>query len=343
MDGPDERLPGFGRGYDIIDPSTSPPTIQRDLSFYRHRFLPSRRGYPATAANNHMLEINNLIPTRFARPFRSSSGKYLVPTTALYEYGVGVDDLEINSTLLRQDPEVRTDGLQDRPLFSNDWGVTDPTYAFTKQRSMSPGVLDPAGADQQEWDLYYDRFGERPNDHDRNPFFRYQALQRLGNLTTTRSNVYAVWITVGNFEVHRRELLPQEIAAGITSVDRNVYLEGYTLGRELGGDTGEVKRHRAFYVIDRLRYPSASNAARTSTPRKPSCSRGLSSRGEKHRHTRPCRRRAKGAPRAQLVHRHHPQPRQGHGGTDQQGLKDAIARGHIPAPCRSIRVFGGPI
>ena len=39
---------------------------------------------------------------------------------------------------------------------------------------------------------------------DRNPYFRYQAIQRLGNLTTTRSNVYAVWITVGYFEVEPR-------------------------------------------------------------------------------------------------------------------------------------------
>ena len=39
------------------------------------------------------------------------------------------------------------------------------------------------------------------NDTNRNPFFRYQGLERLGNLVTTRSNVYAVWITVGYFEV----------------------------------------------------------------------------------------------------------------------------------------------
>ena len=39
------------------------------------------------------------------------------------------------------------------------------------------------------------------NDVDRNPYFRYQPAQRLANLTTTRSNVYAVWITVGYFEV----------------------------------------------------------------------------------------------------------------------------------------------
>jgi hypothetical protein len=64
---------------------------------------------------------------------------------------------------------------------------------------------------------------------DHNPYFRYQAFQKLGNLVTTRSNVYAVWITVGYFEVDK---------------------EG-KLGQELGLDRGEVRRHRAFYIIDR--------------------------------------------------------------------------------------------
>jgi hypothetical protein len=30
-----------------------------------------------------------------------------------------------------------------------------------------------------------------------------------------------------------------------------IYPDGYTLGRELGVDTGEIERHRAFYIIDR--------------------------------------------------------------------------------------------
>ena len=74
---------------------------------------------------------------------------------------------------------------------------------------------------------------------DRNPYFRYQGIQRLGNLVTTRSNVYAVWITVGYFEV--------EPAPG----DLTRWPDGYALARELGMDTGEIERHRAFYIFDR--------------------------------------------------------------------------------------------
>jgi len=76
------------------------------------------------------------------------------------------------------------------------------------------------------------------NNTDRNPYFRYQGIQRLGNLTTTRSNVYAIWITVGYFEVSAGDVDPQ-------------HPDGYRLGQELGIDTGEVERHRGFYMIDR--------------------------------------------------------------------------------------------
>ena len=54
--------------------------------------------------------------------------------------------------------------------------------------------------------------------------------QRLGNLATTRSSVFAIWITVGLFEVNP---------------------DGTVSDRELGSDSGEVRRHRGFFVLDR--------------------------------------------------------------------------------------------
>jgi len=77
--------------------------------------------------------------------------------------------------------------------------------------------------------LFAQQSSQDANDTDRNPYFRYQGIMRLPNLVTTRSNVYAVWITVGYFQV-----------------DGN----GNPL-REAGSDTGDVQRHRAFYLIDR--------------------------------------------------------------------------------------------
>jgi hypothetical protein len=74
----------------------------------------------------------------------------------------------------------------------------------------------------------------------RNPYFRNQIFQRLANSITTRSNVYAIWITVGYFEVSAN---PGGVDAG--------HPDGYQLNQELGSDTGDIKRHRAFYIYDR--------------------------------------------------------------------------------------------
>lgn len=65
---------------------------------------------------------------------------------------------------------------------------------------------------------------------DRSLYFQTQLMQRLSNLTTTRSNVYAVWITVGFFEFNQG-----------------------TIGKEYGLDSGSRQRYRAFYMIDRTR------------------------------------------------------------------------------------------
>lgn len=62
-----------------------------------------------------------------------------------------------------------------------------------------------------------------------NPQTEYLPFSRLANLTTTRSNVFAVRITIGYFEF--------DPTSGI--------------GPEYGWDNGQSRRHRGFYVIDR--------------------------------------------------------------------------------------------
>ena len=62
-----------------------------------------------------------------------------------------------------------------------------------------------------------------------NSGFETINLSRISNFTTSQSNVYAVWITLGYFEVDNNG-------------DRV---------REVGVLRGEAKRHRAFFIIDR--------------------------------------------------------------------------------------------
>jgi hypothetical protein len=112
------------------------------------------------------------------------------------------------------------------------------------------GILSPNREINATWLRSYPETSDDPlfrhvssnaaDNTNRNPFFRYQGLERLSNSITTRSNVYSVWITVGYFEVTP---WPNGIDAA--------HPDGYQLGQEMGSDTGEIVRHRAFYMIDR--------------------------------------------------------------------------------------------
>jgi hypothetical protein len=82
-----------------------------------------------------------------------------------------------------------------------------------------------------------------------NSYNQLESVQRLSTMTTTRSNVYAVWVTVGYFEVCKAQAPG---ALGLTAQQHAaIYPGGYELGPELGRSTGEVNRHRAFFIIDR--------------------------------------------------------------------------------------------
>ena len=70
-------------------------------------------------------------------------------------------------------------------------------------------------------------------------YFQNAMRQRLGNLTTTRSSVFAIWITVGYFEVDESGALETN-TTGVGPV-----------GVEVGRDTGGAVRNRGFYLFDR--------------------------------------------------------------------------------------------
>lgn len=116
-----------------------------------------------------------------------------------------------------------------------------PTSVGTERDEIEATLLRSYTEGSARRPLLENRSTQFATNADQNPYFRYQAYQKLGNLLTTRSNVYAVWITVGYFEVTPH-------APDFAQLN---YLDGFELGRELGVDTGEVKRHRAFYIIDR--------------------------------------------------------------------------------------------
>ena len=86
----------------------------------------------------------------------------------------------------------------------------------------------------------------------RNAYFRYQVMQKLGNTFSTNSNVFAVWLTIGYFEVEDNTYTVQgsPLPQPQVVVD-SAHPDGLRLGPEIGADSGEIVRHRAFYIIDR--------------------------------------------------------------------------------------------
>jgi hypothetical protein len=84
-----------------------------------------------------------------------------------------------------------------------------------------------------------------PPDARQHPFFRTELLQKAMNLTTVRTHQYAVWVTVGFFEVRRQGDLGMFASP-------NPALAFDLLGPEIGAATGQATRYRAFFIVDRL-------------------------------------------------------------------------------------------
>ncbi|MEI8375411.1 MAG: hypothetical protein WCJ35_21535 [Planctomycetota bacterium] len=157
------------------------------------------------------VDANSNNPSRFMRPFRTPGGAALSALLSP-QYNTDTEPYEIDYTLLRRDP----DDPSNRPLFQVD-SVSTPT-------------------------------NNPPTDYNRNSYFRYQALQQLGGVASYHSNVFAVWITVGYFEVTPADSNKKDNKDASGNL---IYPDGYQLGQEIGGDNGDINRHRAFYMIDR--------------------------------------------------------------------------------------------
>ncbi len=84
-------------------------------------------------------------------------------------------------------------------------------------------------------------------DRRQHPYWRTEWLQKVMNLTTVRSHQYAVWVTVGYFEVldTGNPQLASDPVRFTEAVDE--------LGPEIGVTQGRNVRHRAFFVLDRTR------------------------------------------------------------------------------------------
>ena len=175
-----------------------------------HSIVDTRRGYGVSGQGMAQLGVMNAnSPTFFGNMFRPTGSGDLVPE-------------RIAQNFVR--PDIETTVLRSNVISSSTAVGATPGSNFPNNRQP---LMTNSNSDNAVNTV-------------RNPYFHYQTIQRLGNLVTTRSNVYAIWITVGYFEVEPNP----------TGVDV-VHPDGYRLGAELRSDSGEVQRHRGFYFLDR--------------------------------------------------------------------------------------------
>lgn len=110
--------------------------------------------------------------------------------------------------------DTNSNGTLDAGEDSNDNGILD-----AGEDSNGNGILDEGEDSNKNSVLDFNRH----RDTDLHAFFRYQTMRQLSNVTTTRSHVYGVWITIA-------------------------YMDGPSPSAE---EVQPIARNRAFFIFDR--------------------------------------------------------------------------------------------
>ncbi len=239
----------------------------------------SRRGYgaatdislgPPEAPDVVAASLNNNFPSMVTNPFRAPNEGELVPLQSMVRNGIDATLMRAHHYLSKPAAaSVHAWGQANVDDDLNGW--IDDTREAGYGDDIVDSITNPALRQLPHDPLFSAGAVGVGNsfcvDALRNPAQQLQPLTRIENLTTTRSGVFAVWVTVGYFEVSKAPNFDDDengvqqkfMNQAGQDIDRaralynSVYPDGYQLGKELGVDTGENERHRGFYLIDRTR------------------------------------------------------------------------------------------
>jgi hypothetical protein len=236
-------------------------------------FVSSRRGYIDFSTLGYdiyredrpgldLFRLDPNLPTFFGNPFRSAESADLVPLDPMVQRHTIYDTTAATPRPLT----TWLAGAECTLVRSNDEAPASlPSQFQTTLRAADISGAHPLFAAQSPFNQKSippnatPRFYAEPT---RNPFFAYAPLARMASLTTTRSNCYQIWVTIGFFEVTPvpawnalnsapRPFPKQADFNNDPNLYNQVYPDGYALGSEAGSDTGEIRRLRGYYILDR--------------------------------------------------------------------------------------------
>ncbi|MEM6798215.1 MAG: hypothetical protein AAF589_01750 [Planctomycetota bacterium] len=242
----------------------------------------SRRGYSVTSPRSGQdyspATLHRNFPSRFANPFRSAEAGDLVPIAAMWQYDVDASILRAHPYSPGQDAAWGIAGVDDALVNKSGGGGADGDLLIDNAAEAgfandvllvrANGSLPDSQKEASQVavpiePLFGSAITEPSLDAGRNPGIAYSPMTRLENMTTTRSGCFAIWITVGFFEVTpapdwndpdaNAQAATRARFGNSRDLYNRVYPDGYQLGREINIDTGDTKRFRAFYIVDRTR------------------------------------------------------------------------------------------
>jgi hypothetical protein len=131
--------------------------------------------------------------------------------------------------LIRQSSPPFSNTTIDQPSIGNalaQFPASDPQYPNTNGSGINRTLFRPGSPSNPGVGFFEPSSFAGANAH---PYQRYELLNKIFNNTTSRSNVFAVWLTVGFFECDAT---------------------GTILGPEIGKSEGKSIRHRMFAIVD---------------------------------------------------------------------------------------------